>query len=193
MYEGKEKSGKDERVERYLNGFCNETWLLQLWCPLVKVMDTVLMHGGWGKPPKHKVQSVHVCLGLVTMPRYLPHLGELPVLWGKASEMSQGALGVFDGLWPFLASHTNLVEPIIPHQRGWTPSGPFPGVAGGVLQLREDNCDDKKHLPTLQDLPHLSQSLACSPWWWVLTPLVLWGTEASPPHTQKLIPCPSGG
>lgn len=147
------------------------------------------MHQGWGKPPKHEVQWVNECLGLVRMPRYLPQWGSFSPLVGSLRNESGGALGIFDGLLPLLASQINVASQHAPSE-GMNTSGLLPGVAGGVLQLREDNWRDQKHHPTLEDLP--------LPWlkaW----PVALGGGGSHPRSYedqrlhQQLTPCPSGG
>lgn len=54
-----DKNIKDWR-EITTSGSCNGSWTSQFQCPCFEVMITVLIHCGWGKPIKHKIQWVKI-------------------------------------------------------------------------------------------------------------------------------------
>lgn len=100
-----------ERKEITTHGSNNETFLLQFRCPLVKVIVKVMICLVWGKPVKHKVQWANKCSSLggdaqvpplggsFTLPGVTLWIMHSPLVEDPRNE-SEGALGVFNGLWP---------------------------------------------------------------------------------------------
>lgn len=92
---------------------------------IVKVMVTILIHLGWGKPLKHKIWWVDIGSGSVRMPKYLLWGGKFYNGWCNAVDqgMLWESLMIYKNFCDIrAASDINVVSVVSIHQQTWTPS-----------------------------------------------------------------------